>query len=312
MAVAFVVNWLAASLSFAAPYALAALGLILSERAGVLSLGAEGFMLVGALASIVACLTLGCSPYVALLVAMAVTATASLLFAGLVVLLRVNQAIIGLATVFFFQGLTDLIGTLGDWNNQAVTGLERVPLGPLAEIPILGPILFDQDLVVFAALPLCLALHWFLAGSMSGLRLRAVGDSPATADAAGVSVSAYRFGAVVLGSAIVGLGGGYLALADIKLWAPGMTNGRGWIAVALVVFARWRPWRGLLGALLFGCVEGLIPRVAAAGLHVPQYFMMMTPYLATLAVMIWVGTTKQGRSGAPLALAQPFVREERR
>ena len=127
-----------------------------------------------------------------------------------------------------------------------------------------------------------------------------------------MSVSLYRFGAVVAGSALIGLAGGYLSVVDVKIWIPDMTGGRGWIAVALVIFARWQPWRALFGALLFGCIEALIPRIAAAGIQVPTYFLLMTPYLATIAVMVWVGLTKFGRSNEPAALGQPHVREERR
>lgn len=306
------VGWLAATPSFAEPYALAALGLILSERAGVLSLGAEGFVLVGALAAVIACLALGCGPFLAILVALLATAAASTVFAFVVVFLRVNQAIAGLATVFLFQGLTDLIGTLGHWGSRAVSGLDRLPLGPLAHIPVLGPVLFDQDFVIYLTLPLFAAMQLFFSRSMIGLRLKAVGDSPETADLVGVKVGLYRFCATMIGSGIVGVGGAYLALADAKVWGSHLANGRGWIAIALVVFARWRPWRALAGALLFGGVEALSPWVAAAGFQVPQYLMLMTPYIATLVVMVWAGYSKPAASGGPLALGQPFVREERR
>jgi general nucleoside transport system permease protein len=308
----FLVNWLATTPSFAEPYMLAALGLMISERAGVLSLGAEGFMLTGALASVAACLSLGCGAPLALLVALLVTAIASILFAVFTTFLRINQVIAGLTTVFFFQGVTDMVGTFGDWNSHVIAGLDRLPLGPLARIPVLGPIFFNQDFVIYLTVPLVIAIQLFLSRSMTGLRLRAVGDSPETADAAGVSVGLYRFAAVVMGAAIVGLAGAYLALADVKVWSPGLTHGRGWIAIALVIFARWRPWRAFFGALLFGGIESLIPQIAAAGIHVPQYFMLMTPYIATLIVMIRAGVGKGAVSGAPLALGRPFVREERR
>jgi len=306
------VNWLANAPSFAEPYMLAALGLMISERAGVLSLGAEGFMLTGALAAVAACLSLGCGAPVALLVALLVTAAASILFAVFTTFLRINQVIAGLTTVFFFQGMTDMLGTLGDWNNHAIAGLDRLPLGPLARIPVLGPIFFNKDFIIYLTVPLVIAIQLLLSRSMTGLRLRAVGDSPETADAVGVSVGLYRFSAVVAGAAMVGLAGAYLALADVKVWTPGLTHGRGWIAIALVIFARWRPWRAFFGALLFGGIEALIPQIAAAGFHVPQYFMLMTPYIATLAVMVRAGMGRQMLSGAPLALGRPFVREERR
>ncbi len=308
----FFVNWLAGTPSFAAPYALAALGLIVSERAGVLSLGAEGFMLVGALAGVATELELGGYPGIALLMAMLAAAVVSLLFAFLVVFLRVNQVIAGLAIVFFCHGLTSLIGTLGGWTNRAIAGLHEVEIWPLSEIPIIGRIFFTQDVVVFLAIPIFFLVNYGLTRTMLGLRLRAVGENPEAADAAGINVSLYRVGAVIAGSALMGLAGGYLSVVDVKLWIPDITGGRGWIAVALVIFARWQPWRALFGALLFGCIEALIPRIAAAGIQIPQYFLLMTPYLATIAVMIWAGWSKFGRSNEPAALGRPHVREERR
>jgi simple sugar transport system permease protein len=308
----FVINWFASTPSFATPYALAALGLIIGERAGVLSLGAEGFMLVGALTGIAADLQLGGYPGVALLLSMVAAGVVSLLFALLVVVLRVNQVIAGLAIVFFCQGLTSLTGTLGGWTNRAITGIHQVALWPLSEIPIIGRILFVQDVVVFLTIPIFFLVNHMLSRSMLGLRLRSVGESPEAADAAGVSVSLYRIGAVIAGSALIGLAGGYLSVVDVKLWVPEISGGRGWIAIALVIFARWQPWRALFGALLFGCIEALIPRIAAAGIQLPQYFLLMTPYLATIIVMVWAGLSKFGRSNEPGALGQPHVREERR
>jgi simple sugar transport system permease protein len=156
------------------------------------------------------------------------------------------------------------------------------------------------------------AVNFILRSTMVGLNLRAVGENPAAADAAGLHVSLYRAGAIVAGSALIGLAGGYISVVSVKLWVTGMTGGRGWIAVALVVFARWAPWPALAGALLFGCVEEMVPRIAAAGIRVPQYLVLMTPYLATIAVMIWVGANQRGTSGEPGALGLPHVREERR
>jgi simple sugar transport system permease protein len=308
----FFINWIAGAPGTAAPYALAALGLIISERAGVLSLAAEGLMLVGALSGIAACLTISSNPFLALAIAMAATAGFSLLFALLVVVLRVNQVIAGLAMVFFCQGLTNLVGTVADWTNRVVQGLPKLHLWPLTEIPIVGRIFADQDIIVLLVVPIFFVVSHMMTHSLVGLRMRAVGENPDAADAAGVNVTLYRVGAVVVGSALVGLAGAYLSVVSTKIWIPGMAGGRGWIAIALVIFARWRPWRALAGALLFGSIEALVPRIAAAGLPVPQYFMLMTPYVATIAVMIWVGINKRDYSDQPGALGEPHVREERR
>jgi ABC-type uncharacterized transport system permease subunit len=308
----FFVNWFANVPVSAAPYALAALGLIISERSGVLNLTAEGLMLVGALAGIGAFLTFGGNPALALLTSMIAASVVSLLFAALVVLLRVNQVIAGLAIVFFCQGLTGLIGITAHWMNRAIPGLGKLTLWPLSEIPVIGRILFVQDAVVYITVLIFLLVSLVLRYTMVGLNLRAVGENPAAADAAGVNVSLYRIGAIIAGSSLVGLAGGYISVVNVKLWVTGMTGGRGWIAVALVVFARWAPWPALAGALLFGCIEEVVPRIAAAGIRVPQYLVLMTPYLATIAVMIWVGARQRGAIGEPGALGQPHVREERR
>src|SRR5882757_2607176 len=308
----FLINWLTNVPVTAAPYALAALGLIISERSGVLNLTAEGLMLVGALTGVATSLTLGGHPLVALVMSMVAASTVSLLFAGLVVGLRVNQVIAGLAIVFFCQGLTGLLGVVAHWQNRPIAGLAKVPLWPLSEIPVVGHILFDQDPVIYITILIFLAASLVLRTTMVGLKLRAVGENPAAADAAGISVSKYRVGAIVAGSALVGLAGGYMSVVGVKLWVTGMVGGRGWIAVALVVFARWAPWPALGGALLFGCIEAAIPRIAAAGIRVPQYIVLMTPYLATILVMVWVGARQLRGSGEPGALGQPHVREERR
>lgn len=305
-----ILNWLASTPDFAVPYALAALGLIICERAGVLSLGAEGLMLVGALAGIGAQLALG-QPAVSLVLAMLAASLVSVLFAVMVIWLRVNQVIAGLALVFFCQGLTALVGSMADWTNHATEGIGTLALWPLSLLPGVGR-LFEQNAMVWLTLPIFGAVAWFFTRTSTGLRLRAVGENPQAADAAGIRVAAWRFAAVLAGSALVGLAGAYISVVSTKLWIAGMTGGRGWIAVGLVIFARWSPWKALVGALLFGCIEALIPQLAAAGVQLPQYFVMMTPYVVTLGVMVWVALSRRGADEEPGALGQPYVREERR
>jgi simple sugar transport system permease protein len=288
-------SWLGSVPDFAVPYALAALGLIIAERSGVLSLGAEGLMLVGALAAIGCQLALGVTG-VSLLVAMISAAVVSVLFAVMVVWLRINQVIAGLALVFFCQGLTGLLGTVLGWTNQPVTGAAEW---------------LGQNWVVWATPFIFWGVTAWLMRSASGLRLRAVGENPQAADAAGISVNGHRFWAIVLGATLIGLAGAFISLLSTKLWIANMTGGRGWIAIGLVIFARWSPWRALVGALLFGCIEALIPQLAAAGVKLPQYFVLMTPYLVTLLVMIWAATRQQVQE-QPGALGDPFVREERK
>ena len=173
-----VISWLANLPSLAVPYALASLGLIISERSGVLSLGAEGLMLVGALAGVAAYLSFGGYPLLALVAAMIAGAFVSILFAVLVVLLRVNQVIAGLSLVFFCQGLTNLIGTVANWSNRTVSGLHVLPLYPLSELPVVGRVLFTQDLIVYLTIPIFIAVTYFLNRTNAGLRLRAIGENP--------------------------------------------------------------------------------------------------------------------------------------
>lgn len=304
------VFWLGSIPDFAVPYALAALGLIIAERSGVLFLGAEGLMLMGALVAIGAQLAFG-QTGLSLAMAMAASSLVSVLFAVMVIWLRINQVIAGLALVFFCQGLSGLLGTLLGWTNQPVTGYEPLALWPLSELPLIGR-LFVQNPVAWLSPFVFLGVVWFLERTDAGLRLRAVGENPQAADAAGLSVAGYRFWAIVAGAALVGLAGAYISLLSTKLWIAGMTGGRGWIAVGLVIFARWSPWKALGGALLFGCIEALIPQLAAAGVRLPQYFVLMTPYVVTLAVMVWVAIDRRGSDSQPGALGEPYVREERR
>lgn len=292
----FLANWIISIPGFAVPFALAAFGLILSERAGVLNLGAEGFMLAGALAGVGLTLQ-GNPPLVALGGAVLAGAAMGLLFAALAVSLRVNHVIAGLATVFFADALTSYIATNQGWTNQSIKGL--------------GPVLLGQDTLVFATPLLCLATVWLLRSTRFGLSLRSVGENPGASDAAGIDVTGTRFAAVIIGAALMGLAGGYLTVAVSKVWVDGVVGGRGWIAIALVIFARWHPWRALLGALLFGCIEALIPRVNAAGIPLPQYFLQMSPYLATLGVMIWTATRGGNSWAQPAALGRHHIREER-
>ena len=306
----FFINWITIVPSFATPFVLAALGLIICERSGVLNLGAEGFMLLGALAGIGFSIN-GSSALVALGLSAMAGSLLGLLFAILVAGLRINHVISGLALVFLAQALTSLIATQNGWTNKAINGLAKLFPNFLSELPLIGRILFGYDFVVYCIPILCLVVHYVLYRSTIGLNLRSVGENPYSADAAGINITLYRFSAVLVGGAFLGLAGGYLTIAVSKIWVDGVVGGRGWIAIALVIFARWGPWRALLGAILFGCIEALIPRIAAAGIQVPQYFLLMTPYLATLGVMIWSAMRLKNDWSQPASLGKHHIREER-
>lgn len=308
----FLINWLANIPSFATPFALAALGLIVCEKGGVLNLGVEGYMLIGAMAGAGAMLSFGHFPLLALLISALAAAALSLLFGFLVIALRVNQVISGLTIIFFAQGMSTLISTLKGWTNETFVGLGNMRFGPLSDIPLIGRIVFQQDLIVYVTILLFVLVTYILNSTNTGLRLRSVGENPEAADAAGIPVGLYRLGAVLVGGLLIGLAGGYLSVVVSRIWVDGMSGGRGWIAIALVIFARWRPFAALGGAVLFGCIEALIPRMAASGWELPQYFVLMLPYAVTLAVMVWTSLSGNVDAGQPGALGQPFVREERR
>ena len=305
----FIANWLAFTPVFATPLILATLGLIINERAGVINLGAEGLMLCGALAGVAAYVELGQSTFVGMAASGIAGLVVAALFAFLVVVLRADQVVTGITIVFFGVGLTGLVGLA--WNDKAIAGFRKLDLGVLSDIAFFGKIVFAQDAMVYLTIPIIGGVWWFLFRTRIGLNLRAVGENPQAADAAGIGVDLYRFCAVTAGGVLCGMAGGYLGLAAAKIWVNEMTHGRGWIAIALVIFARWMPGRAVFGALLFGGIEALIPRIFAAGWPVPQYFLQMTPFLATLAVLVYAGL-RRSRSNAPGALGLPYVREDRR
>ena len=304
----FIIYWLSATPSYAAPLLLAALGLIINERAGVLHLGAEGMMACGALAGALVSLAFS-SPLLGIAAAVIAGATMAAIFGGLTVVLRCDQVVSGLILVALGAGVTGLRGR--DIVGQTLPGFREVDLWFLSALPDVGPEIFRQTTLTYLSFLFAVLVWWWMYRSVSGLRLRAVGESPSTADANGINVIAARFLAVVVGGAFCGLAGGYLALASSFIWVEGMIAGRGWIAIGLVIFARWNPRQAILGALLFGAVEALIPRVQATGMDVPIYLMMMLPYLTTLGVLVVASKFDEKRSQEPANLGIPYARQDR-
>jgi len=304
----FIIYWLSATPSYAAPLLLAALGLIINERAGVLNLGAEGMMACGALAGALVSLAFS-SPLLGVFAAVIAGATVAAIFGGLTVVLRCDQVVSGLILVALGAGVTGLLGR--EIVGQTLPGFREVDLWLLSDLPVVGPVIFSQNTLTYLSFLFAVLVWWWMYRSVSGLRLRAVGESPSTADANGINVIAARFLAVVVGGAFCGLAGGYLALASSFIWVEGMIAGRGWIAIGLVIFARWNPRQAILGALLFGAVEALIPRVQATGMDVPIYLMMMLPYLTTLGVLVVASKFDEKRSQEPANLGIPYARQDR-
>lgn len=288
----------------ATPILLAATGEMVAEKAGVLNLGVEGMMIMGAIGGFAAAVATG-SPVIGFLAAAVAGAAMALLFAVLTLKLLSNQVATGLALTLFGLGLSALLG-------QGMQGIKppatvKLPFGPLAELPVLGPIVFGHDWVVYLSLALVAAVRWFLAHARGGLILRAVGENPEAAHALGYPVVRVRMIALAFGGALAGLGGAYLSLVRVPQWTEGMTAGAGWIALAIVVFASWRAERVLLGAYLFGGITVLQLRLQAAGVAIPVQILSAAPYLITIIVLV-VMSARGGRAAlaAPAALGRPF------
>lgn len=289
---------------------LPALGEALTERSGVQNLGVEGMMLMGALFGYI--VDIETSNIVLAFVAAIVAGTIlAAVHAFLSITLRANQIVSGLAVTLFGSGLTAFLGKpfVGA---QAPVVLSRLPLPGLSQIPVLGTILFTQDPVVYASFVLVPVMWYFIYRTRPGLNLRAIGESPATADAMGVGVASRRYLYTLIGGALAGVGGAYLSLGYTPTWVEGMTAGRGWIAVGLVVFGTWDPLRVMAGAYLFGFVDGFQLRAQGLGTPVPSFFLNMLPYLFTVVVVaLSSGERLQRRLGIPRALGLPYWREER-
>jgi ABC-type uncharacterized transport system permease subunit len=302
------VAMLAVAVAAGTTVVIAAIGEIVAERAGVLNLGLEGMMLVGAVAGFIAVNASG-NLVVAVLVALAAGGVMGLLHAFLTVSLRANQIVAGLALTIFGVGLSALLG-------QDVVGIpardtfSRLAIPGLSDIPVVGRILFQQNLIVYLGYVLAIVMWFLLSRSRLGLHLRAVGESAATSDAMGVSVARFRYGAVVFGGAMAGLAGAYLSLALTPGWNEGMTAGRGWIAIGLVIFARWNPILALVGGSLFGLMESLNFQAQAVGINVSPFFLGMLPYLFTVVAVVLASVTGARRLGAPADLGTPYEREE--
>ncbi|MFA5172148.1 MAG: ABC transporter permease [Sulfuriferula sp.] len=289
---------LASTVAAATPLAYAAFGELVTERAGVLNLGVEGMMLVGAIAGFAVASQTG-SLGLGFLAGTLAGVLLALIFATLTLSLQTNQVATGLALTLFGVGLSAFIGK--SYVGLSLNGLHPMSISVLGQIPFLGPLLFHFDIVVYGSLALLFALQWFFTRSHWGLVVRAVGESPASAHAIGYPVIRIRYLAILFGGAMSGLAGAYLSLAITPMWVEGMTAGRGWIALALVVFATWKPMRVLLGAYLFGGVTILQFYGQGMGIHVPSEILSMLPYLVTIVVLVLIS-----RNPKTILLNQPM------
>ena len=297
---------LAGTLGAAVPLIFAGLGELVVERTGVLNLGVEGMMLVGAIAGFAAAAESGYGVAVGLPAGALAGAATAMVFAFFALSLAANQSACGLALTIFGIGLSAFIGQ--SYISYSLPGLKPIAIPLLSDLPLLGPVLFTQDAVVYLSLIAYALVTWTLSKTRLGLLLKAVGESPEAAHAIGYPVIAIRIGAVAFGGAMTGIAGAYLSTVYTPLWVQNMSAGRGWIAVALVVFASWKPTRLLFGAYLFGAVTILQFHAQGLGLHVPSQLLAALPYLATIVVLVIISRDRRVlQNNLPASLGKPFL-----
>lgn len=285
------------------PLLIAGVGELVAERSGVLNLGVEGMMICGAAVGFAAGIMTG-STLLGALAGIAAGMALSLLFAGLVLGLAANQVASGLALTIFGVGLSGLIGA--GFVGQKREAAAHLYIPGLSDLPVVGKLLFGQDLFVYCGFALVAAVSFFLWRTRAGLAVRSIGDNAESAHALGLRVRRVRLLAILFGGGCAGLAGSYLSLAYTPFWSPGMTAGRGWIALALVVFASWRPLRLVFGALLFGGATVLQLHAQAASFGLPGQLLSAVPYLATILALILLSLRHRTGSVAPAALGKPF------
>lgn len=295
----------------------ATIGEIITERSGILNLGVEGMMIMGAVSAFAAAYHSG-NAWIGVLIAALVGGGMALIHAFLTITMRAEQVVTGLALTLAGTGLASFLGEKLGPEGGPLVGLvgprfQEIKIPLLSDIPIIGPALFDQDILVYLMYLLVPVTMFYLYKTRSGLYLRAVGENPQTADAMGLSVFQLRYLYTIVGGVLVGIGGAHLSLSYTPGWTENLTGGRGWIAIALVIFATWDPLRAVIGALLFGGINAIQFRMQAEGTTIPSSLLNMLPYILTVFVLVLV-TWREGlskRLGAPAALGLPYNREER-
>ena len=300
----FLVGLIAATLRVATPLIFGTLGELFSERAGILNLGIEGTMFLGAFVGFTVGFTTG-SLWLAFLAAVVAGMLAGLLMGLLVVRLGVNQHVSGLGLTLLLTGLSLFFYRLIFGERSVQPSIDTFPkLSPFGQIPILGPV-FEQYALTYIAVLLIPLVAWVLFRTNFGLNIRAVGENPEAADAAGINVFRVRFLALAIAGGLMGAGGAFLSLAQLGSFIFGIVNGRGWVCIALIIFANWQPIRVLWGALLFGGVSALQLRLQSTGIKLPYELFLALPYIATILALAFAGRS----ASAPSALLKPYRRE---
>ncbi len=295
------------------PLIFGTLGELITEKAGNLNLGVEGIMLIGAVISFRVALSTE-NPLYAILAGFLAGGVAAFIYAVLTISFRVNQVVCGLTLTIFGVGFSSFIGTPVSGlvlSAEFTKSLGAIKIPLLSEIPFFGKVLFSQDIMVYLAFALSVIIALYLNKTQTGLNLRAVGENPQAADASGINVNRYKYIHVLIGGAICSLGGAYMSLIMIPVWQENIVAGRGWIAIALVIFANWKPSKAIIGSLLFGALSILGFRLQAVGIEISQYIVDMIPYIATVIVVL-LSTRKNKREDLPPEwLSMPYYREER-
>lgn len=306
-----IVLFLHAAVVAGTPLLLATLGEILTEKAGHINLGVEGMMLIGAVMGFVTGYSTG-NPVYALIISMLAGAFAALIYSLLTVSLRANQVVTGLTLTIFGTGLSSLLGqkVVGQSLPEGIKAFFapiKVPV--LGKIPYIGNVFFNHDVFVYLSYILTIIIGVYLYKTSIGLNLKAVGENPAAADAASINISIYKYINILLGGALAGLGGAYLSLVHVPTWQENIVAGRGWIAVALVIFAAWNPHKAVIGAYLFGGLDIIGFRIKVS--FISPYFLAMLPYLVTIVILVVISSRKSKKNSPPKALGLSYFREER-
>ncbi|MEA4826440.1 MAG: ABC transporter permease [Clostridium sp.] len=307
--------FLSAAVVAGTPLLFATLGEILTEKVGNLNLGVEGMMLMGAVVGFTVGLKTG-NPILSIIASALAGTFGALIYAFLTISLRANQVVSGLTLSIFGTGFSSLfgkgLGLIGQKTPDTVKSFFNIyPIPGLSKIPVLGKVFFQHDPFVYLGYILAIILGIYIYNTNKGLNLRSVGENPACADAASINVTLYKYINVLIGGGLCGLGGGYLSLVYIPAWQENVTAGRGWIAVALVIFAAWNPYKAILGSYLFGGLGIVAFRFEALTAHVSQYLIDMLPYLVTITVLVLVSMKKSKKNAPPQGLGNAYFREER-
>jgi general nucleoside transport system permease protein len=289
----------------AIPLMYAGAGELVAEKSGVLNLGVEGMMLMGAVTGYAVTSITG-SPWLGILASVFAGLAMALLFGFLTITMLANQVATGLSLTIFGIGFSAYVGK--PYTSAAVrTTIDVMPIPMLKSIPVLGPAIFSLDPLGYLAFFMFIVIGWFLYKTRAGLVLRSVGESPSVAHSVGFPVVGVRYGATLFGGGMAGIAGGYYSIVYLHVWQEQLTSGRGWIALALVVFATWRPGRLLIGAILFGAVMALQFYAQAIGVPVPTQFLAMLPYIATIVVLVLISRNPNTiKLNAPASLGKPF------